>query len=88
MYNSRTVSAATKDVLEAALRLGPEARAEVAQELLESLEDSSYGKLSPAWEAEIERRIREIETGAVELIPAEEVFAEVDDWLRSRHPAR
>ena len=31
--------------------------------------------IEAAWKAEIQRRIEEIETGNVQLIPAEEVFA-------------
>ena len=32
-------------------------------------------ELSSEWQAEIDRRIEEIDSGAVEMIPAEEVFA-------------
>ncbi len=70
------MSAAAKEVIEAALKLDPQARAEVAQELLESLEESAYGELSPAWEEELDRRVQEIEAGRVQLIPGEQVFAE------------
>jgi len=35
-------------------------------------------KLSPAWEAEIARRIAAIDDGSATLIPAEEVFAELE----------
>jgi putative addiction module component (TIGR02574 family) len=82
MYNLSTVSGAAKEVLKAALKLGPKSRAAVAEELLESLEGSGYGKLSPAWEAEIDRRIADIEAGRVQTIPAEQVHAEIDQDLR------
>ena len=77
------MTAAAKWILEAALKLDPQLRAEVAQEILESLENSSYGELSPAWEAELDRRVKEIEEGRVEVIPAEEVFAEIETSLRT-----
>jgi putative addiction module component (TIGR02574 family) len=78
------MSAAAKEVIEAALKLDPQARAEVAQELLESLEESAYGKLSPTWEDELDRRVQEIEEGRVQLIPGEQVFAEIDALLQTR----
>jgi putative addiction module component (TIGR02574 family) len=77
-----------REILEAALKLGPTERAAIASEILESLEDSGYGQLSPAWEEEIQRRLREVETGNAELIPAEQVFAEVEAELRARRAAR
>lgn len=77
------MTAAAKEILEAALKLDPQLRAEVAQEMLESLENSNYGELSPAWEQELDRRVKEIEEGHVELIPAEQVFAEIEASLRA-----
>jgi putative addiction module component (TIGR02574 family) len=68
------------EVLRAALDLPPEARARLAGVLLESLDDSEQTELDAAWSEEIERRIRDIDEGRVELIPGEEVLAE----LRSR----
>jgi putative addiction module component (TIGR02574 family) len=78
------MSAAAKEIVEAALKLDPEARAEVAQEIIESLENSNYGELSPAWEEELDRRVRDIEEGRVQLIPGEQVFAEIEASLRAR----
>lgn len=77
------MSAAAKEIVEAALRLDPQVRAEVAEEILESLADSTYGELSPAWEAELDRRAEDIDKGRVKLIPAEEVFAELEGLLRT-----
>lgn len=50
-------------------------RAELASFLLESLHDQEAAE--SAWDAELERRLKEIESGAVVGIPAEEVFAEL-----------
>jgi putative addiction module component (TIGR02574 family) len=78
------MTTAAKEIIDAALKLDPQARAEIAEDILESLESSSYGELSPAWEEEIERRVREIEAGHVQMIPAEQVFTEIEASLRAR----
>ena len=58
-----------------ALRLSPQARAFVAERLIESLDALPGGELSPAWRTEIQRRCREVDEGAVELRDAADVFA-------------
>ena len=67
------MSKATHDVLAAALRLEPDSRAEVAAELLASLDGPADSDAAVAWDAEIERRIAAIETGSVRLEPWSEV---------------
>jgi putative addiction module component (TIGR02574 family) len=73
-----------REILEAALKLDPMERAAIASEILESLADSGYGQLGPAWEDELQRRLRELEAGRTEWIPAECVFAEVEAELQAR----
>jgi putative addiction module component (TIGR02574 family) len=51
-------------------------RARLVEELLESLEGEAEAGAEGAWDREIERRVAELEAGAVKLIPAEEVHAE------------
>lgn len=58
-----------------ALSLSPQARAFVAERLLESLDAAPGGDLSPAWRDEIRKRCQEIDGGAVELRDAVDVFA-------------
>ena len=77
-----------REILEAALKLGPTERAAIASEILDSLEDSGYGQLSVAWEDEIQRRLRDVEAGQADLIPAERVFAEVEAELQTRRAPR
>ncbi len=77
-----------KEILEAALKLGPTERAALAAEILGSLDSSTYGELGAAWEAEIQSRIEEFEAGRAELIPSEEVFAEVEAALRTGRAPR
>ena len=69
-----------QDILRAALNLPQDARAMLAGQLLESLDDAEQTEIDAAWSEEIERRIRDIDEGRVKLIPGEEVLAE----LRSR----
>jgi hypothetical protein len=61
------MSKAVQTVLADALRLEPDARAEVAAELLASLDGPADPDAEAAWDAEIERRIEAIDAGAVRL---------------------
>jgi putative addiction module component (TIGR02574 family) len=58
---------AAKSVLADALRLGPDERAEVAAEVLASLDGPADADAEAAWEQEISRRIRAIDAGTIEL---------------------
>jgi hypothetical protein len=58
----------------AAMKLTPNARAELAHALLLSLDDFSRAETEELWLEEAVRRDEEIEAGAVALRPAEEVF--------------
>jgi putative addiction module component (TIGR02574 family) len=66
------------DVLADALRLEPDARAEVAAELLASLDGPSDPDADAAWDAEIERRIKAIEAGTIRLEPWAEVKRRIE----------
>ena len=62
------------DILKKALALPAEVRAALAGSLLESLDsDLSEDANEEAWAAEIKRRVEEITTGKVEMIPYEEI---------------
>jgi putative addiction module component (TIGR02574 family) len=70
-------------VLAEALRLDEEARAELAAELLASLEGPGDPDAERAWDAEIERRIAAIEAGTMPLEPWEQVRRRIEkDILR------
>ena len=62
-------------IIEEVLSLSPQARAFVAEKLIESLDTEPAVALSSAWRDEIRKRYREIDEGTVELRDAEEVFA-------------
>lgn len=57
------------DLLARALQLPEEARAALADSLLESLDTEIDENAEEAWQLEIRRRLAEIDRGAVELIP-------------------
>lgn len=62
------------ETLEAeALKLTVAERAKLAEHLIASLDEDS--EIEEAWAAETERRIAEIESGTVQLIPAAEAIA-------------
>jgi putative addiction module component (TIGR02574 family) len=61
------------DILKRALALPPESRAAIAGSLLESLDQAPPDEgVEAAWSEEIKRRIDEIDSGKVRLIPYEE----------------
>jgi putative addiction module component (TIGR02574 family) len=62
--------------------LPPEDRAQLAEELLASLEASPASEVEAAWDQEIERRVAEIEAGKARLIAAQDVHAEARRLLR------
>lgn len=55
-----------------AMKLSPEERAELAERLWTSVH--SAAEVEAAWDAEIARRIRQIDTGEVECIPWDKVM--------------
>ncbi|MEO8133538.1 MAG: addiction module protein [Betaproteobacteria bacterium] len=64
------------EILESeALKLTLGERAALAQRLLASLDEDA--EIEDAWSAEVERRISEVENGAVQVVPIEEALAKV-----------
>ena len=69
------------ELLEAeALQLPYGERAAFAQLLLASLDEDT--EIEEAWAAEIERRVAEIESGAVQLVPIADALAQVRASLK------
>ena len=76
-----------EELEEQALRLSSQERGALVQRLIASLEDEPEGspeEIARAWEEEILRRISEIETGRARLVPAEDVFTEIDTLIASQ----
>ena len=65
-------------VLADALRLAPDARSELAAELLASLDAPADADAEAAWNIEIERRIEAIEAGEIELEPWEQLKRRIE----------
>lgn len=60
-------------ILESALRQPEKERARIAETLIASLDATSDREIEQAWQVEIDRRLREIDSGSVECIPWEQV---------------
>jgi len=56
-------------LLEEALKLPTEARAALAGSLLDSLDDTVDPNAEAAWDTEIARRLKEVDSGKVRPIP-------------------
>jgi hypothetical protein len=73
----------TIDELKAeALRLNPGERAELASELLVSLDALSESEIEKLWLEEAVRRDEDLDSGAARSIPADEVIAAARARLR------
>ena len=66
-----------KDIAAEALELPLTARAELASQLLDSLEEISEDESEKLWAEEAERRYEQYKAGELGSTPAEEVFARV-----------
>ena len=71
------MSSLLQEVASKAHNLSPSERAELANELIVSLDDVKDKELEMAWDTEIERRIEEIKSGRAKGRPAEEILAEI-----------
>ena len=74
------------EILEAALQLSPEQRGALASSLIQSLDIVPPDPAAEAaWEAEILRRIQEIDEGRAELVPWSEVRRDLMSKQTSNH---
>ena len=62
------------ELAERAKALSPEERAQLAQELLESVDQEGDPAVQAAWDAEIACRVAAYERGDAKLVAAEDVF--------------
>lgn len=75
---------ATEAVLAEALRLDLKARAEIAAELLASLDGPADPDAETAWAAEIRRRVKGLESGTEELESWDEVKRRIEKDILGR----
>jgi putative addiction module component (TIGR02574 family) len=66
-----------KELIRDAVELSESDRATLAGVMLESLDPRPTPEVKAAWSKEIERRVREIDEGAVELLDWQDVRAEL-----------
>jgi|GEM_PF-449611 putative addiction module component (TIGR02574 family) len=68
------------ELIDAALELPDEDRAEIAQRLIDSLPLDWGGSppISEEWISEVERRVQEIRSGSEKTIPHDDVVREID----------
>ena len=78
------MSLSASEFYEAGMSLPPSVRKDVALRLLESLEAVDQDLVDASWTTEIASRVEDIVSGRIEMIPGEEVFAE----LAARRAAR
>ena len=75
------MSAKTAELLRQALALSVEERADLAGQLIESLDSPESESAKAAWEAEIERRMQGLDSGAAKPVSMEEAFRRLDSTL-------
>lgn len=66
-----------EQITESALSLPSEARALLADRLVESLDPAEDGHIHKIWAAEAQRRLQEVRSGKVKSIPGPEAFERV-----------
>ena len=74
----------TEAVLADALRLDAQSRAQLAAELLASLDGPSDPDAELAWQAEIERRVADLKAGKVKLEPWDQVKRRIEKGILGR----
>ena len=66
-----------KELIREAAQLPDNDRATLAGVMIESLDPKPAPEIKAAWSREIERRLREVDEGSVELIDWEDIRAEL-----------
>jgi putative addiction module component (TIGR02574 family) len=70
------MSDALKELERKAKSLTPDERAQLAESLLESIQEPPVAEIEAAWEREIEERAAAYDRGELQTISAGDVFAE------------
>jgi putative addiction module component (TIGR02574 family) len=72
-----TMSLTVEEITEEALGLPTEARALLAERLVESLDPANEGEIQKLWAAEAMRRLDDVRQGRVQTISGDEALARV-----------
>ena len=78
------MSSATKEIIEAALKLDRAERVHVAEAIWESVDDAPTEDVARLWREELARRRQRIESGQARFFSVDEVRAEAQKILRGR----
>jgi putative addiction module component (TIGR02574 family) len=78
--------ATSEEIFREAMTLSPEVRAELAERLIGSLAEDVSPEITSAQLAEVRRRIAQVESGEVKLIPGDEALARVRNLLAQHLP--
>jgi putative addiction module component (TIGR02574 family) len=78
------MSAAAKQILDAALKLDPAERVHIAELIWESVDDQPPENAEQLWREELARRRQKIESGQARFFSIDEVKAEAQKLLRGR----
>ena len=79
--------ATSEEIFRDAMALPPDARAELTERLIESLAQNIPPDITDAQLAEVRRRIAQVESGEVELVPGDEALARVRNLLAQHLPS-
>ena len=71
-------------VLAEALSLDTRERAEIAAQLIASLDGEPDEDVEAAWAAEVDRRIEQVEAGRAKLVPWDDVERRIEGEIRKR----
>jgi hypothetical protein len=82
------MSRSAAEILEDARQLPPGDLDWLLQNLIDESDGGSAVEIEAAWDSEIKRRLDEIDSGAVELIPGDQVRAEMIASLSPQTRAR
>lgn len=77
------MATSVEELYREALDLDARERAALAARLIESLDTEIEEGVEPAWLAEVERRVEELDSGKVKTIPWDEVRARLFDTLNA-----
>ena len=69
-----------KEIISEAMKLPPQERADLADRLWISVDAPQA--VADAWDAEVERRVAQLDAGEVDTVPFEQVIAELRAKLR------
>ena len=79
--------ATSEEIFQDAVALPLDVRAELTERLIASLADDVSPEITEAQLAEVRRRIAQVESGEVALIPGDEVLARVRRLLAEHTPS-